>query len=189
MELLEGRISVEAALQARYRKFQLLILRAGLHAETTEPLITLAEQQNIPYKIVPSAEIDAMAHGKSHGGVIALCSAKPALSMDALIKSVAEAPRQAFMLLLEGVDDGQNLGYVLRTAEACGVNAVLIKKHIWDFDSGAVSRASSGAFERLPLYIFDQADKVLPKLSYHGIKIYGCIANAQKTMYEVDLTH
>lgn len=189
MELLEGRISVEAALRARHRKIKLLILRAGLHPETTQPLIALAEQQNIPYKLTPAEEIDAMAHGKTHGGVVALCSPKPALPIEELFKVVAAGPRQSFLLLLEGVDDSQNLGFVLRSAEACGITAVLIKKHVWDFDAAAVSRASSGAFERLPLYVFDQANKVLPRLSYLGITIYGCIANAQKTMYEADFSH
>ncbi len=189
MELLEGRISVEAALRARQRKFKLLLIRSGLHPEIADPLIALAEEQHIPCKMTAAAEIDALAHGKTHGGVVALCAPRPALPMEELFKRAGAAPRNAFLLLLEGVDDSQNLGFVLRSAEACGITAVLIKKHVWDFDAAAVSRASSGAFERLPLYVFDQAEKVLPRISRLGIRIYGCIANAQKSMYEADLTH
>ena len=165
MEQIEGKIGVEAALRARLRKIHLLILRSTLHPETSAPLIELAEAQHIPVKQISREEIDAMAHGKTHGGVLALCSPKPQLTVDQLFKHLQIAGSPLFLLLLEGVDDSQNLGFVLRSAEACGVDAVLLKKHLWDFDGAAVSRASSGAFERLPICVFDQANAVLPKLS------------------------
>jgi 23S rRNA (guanosine2251-2'-O)-methyltransferase len=187
MEQLEGKIGVEAALRARQRKIHLLVLRNSLHEETTAPLIELAESQHVPVKWVSREELDAMAHGHTHGGVLALCSPKPQLTADQLFHHLHSAGFPHFLLLLEGVDDSQNLGFVLRTAEACGVDAVLLKKHLWDFDGAAVSRASSGAFERLPICIFDQAAAVLPKFSSLGVRIYGCIANAQRTMYQVDL--
>lgn len=187
MEQLEGRIGVEAALRARQRKIHLLVLRNSLHAQTTAPLMELAAAQQVPVKLVSREELDAMAHGHTHGGVLALCSPKPHLTHDQLFRHSHSAGFPLFLLLLEGVDDSQNLGFVLRSAEACGVDAVLLKKHLWDFDGAAVSRASSGAFERLPICVFDEAQAVLPRLAALGIRIYGCIANAQRTMYQVDL--
>lgn len=187
MEQLEGKIAVEAALRARHRKIHLLVLRSSLHAEVTAPLIEMAEEQHVPWKLVSREEIESMAHGHTHGGVLALCSPRPPLTVEELFHRLNHSAGPFFLLLLEGIDDSQNLGFVLRTAEACGVDAVLLKKHLWDFDGAAVSRASSGAYERLPICIFDQADKVLPKLSAFAIRIYGCIANAQRTIYEVDL--
>lgn len=187
MEQLEGRIGVEAALRARQRKIHLLVLRNSLHAEIINPLVELAEARNIPCKLVSREELDAMAHGHTHGGVLALCSPKPHLNLDQLFRHLQTAGFPLFLLLLEGIDDSQNLGFVLRSAEACGVDAVLLKKHLWDFDGAAVSRASSGAFERLPLCVFDEATAVLPRLSAMDIHIYGCLANAQRTMYQVDL--
>ena len=91
------------------------------------------------------------------------------------------------MLLLEGVEDAQHLGYILRSAEALGVQAVLLKKHLWDFDETAVARASSGAFERMPLVRFSEATEV-QHLERFKISLWGCIANAKRTIYEVDLT-
>ncbi len=188
MEQLEGKICVEAALRARQRRIHLLVLRNSLHAETSAPLIELAQARQIPVKLVSPDELDAMAHGHTHGGVLALCSPRPHLAIDQLFKHLNSCGFPLFLLLLEGIDDSQNLGFVLRTAEACGVDAVLLKKHLWDFDGAAVSRASSGAFERLPLCVFDQAESLLPRISSLGVRIYGCIANAQRTIYQVDLT-
>ncbi len=186
MELLEGRISVEAALLAHKRRFQMVGLRAGLHEETIPLICSEAEKQNIPIKRLSSEEIDRMAHGKTHGGVVALCSAKQEPEFDAFYDQYKLwfAP---LLVLLEGVDDEQNLGFTLRTAEAMGACAVLLKKHLWDFDSPAVSRASSGAYERLPVILFEEVDRVIGRLQRHGVKLYGCIANAQKTLYEVNL--
>lgn len=186
-EQLEGKIGVEAALRAHSRKIFLLVLRNGLHPETAAPLVELAASRQIPVKWVGREELDAMAHGHTHGGVLALCSAKSHLTPEQLFDHLNNCGFPLFLLLLEGIDDSQNLGFVLRTAEACGVDAVLLKKHLWDFDSAAVSRASSGAFERLPLCLFDQATPMLPRISALGVKIYGCIANAQRTLYQIDL--
>lgn len=127
MEQLEGKICVEAALRAHQRKIHLLILRSSLQPETSAPLIELAEERHIPVKQISREELDAMAHGHSHGGVLALCAPRPRLSADQLLNHLQNCGFPLFLLLLEGVDDSQNLGFVLRTAEACGVDAVLLK--------------------------------------------------------------
>jgi 23S rRNA (guanosine2251-2'-O)-methyltransferase len=93
----------------------------------------------------------------------------------------------ALLLLLEGVDDARNLGFTLRTADALGVHAVLIKKHLWDFDATEVARPASGAYERVPLV---QVNDVAPlrRLQRRGIGIVGCLAGARMTIYDADLT-
>lgn len=188
MEQLEGKICVEAALLARQRKIQLILIRQGLHEESVQTLLREAGQQEIPLKWISAAEIDAMAHGKTHGGILALCTPKPPAAIDVILEQIKTSSHPLAFLLLEGVDDAQNLGFTLRSAEALGMDAVLLKKHLWDFDGAAVSRASSGAFERLPVSLIDQADKILPRLIGCGMRILGCIANAKRTLFEVDLT-
>ena len=62
----------------------------------------------------------------------------------------------------------------LRTADATGAHAVLIKKHLWDFDETEVARPSSGAYERLPLVQIDDIE-LLEQLRRGGLKLYGCV--------------
>ncbi|RMF62727.1 MAG: hypothetical protein D6743_11780 [Calditrichaeota bacterium] len=97
------------------------------------------------------------------------------------------AQSQPLLLLLEGVEDAQHLGYLLRTAEALGAHAVLLKKHLWNFDETAVARASSGAFERLPLVKFSEVSQ-LRVLTKREVKLWGCIAGARRSVYDLDLT-
>jgi 23S rRNA (guanosine2251-2'-O)-methyltransferase len=93
----------------------------------------------------------------------------------------------ALLLLLEGVDDARNLGFTLRTADALGVHAVLVKKHLWDFDTTEVARPASGAYERVPLVQVNHVEP-LKQLQRRGIGIVGCLPGARMTIYDADLT-
>jgi tRNA G18 (ribose-2'-O)-methylase SpoU len=67
------------------------------------------------------------------------------------------------------------------------VDAVLIKRHLWDFDPVEVARPASGAYERLPLVQVDDLS-VIQELQRMGLRLFGCIAGAKRSMYDVDLT-
>ena len=186
MEILEGRQSVLAALQARQRKIQVILIRHGLHTQKIHDVVTLAEQCGVPIRSAAREELDALTHGASHGGIAAVCSPKPRMSADDLVDMVRRLREPALLLLLEGVDDVRNLGFTLRSAESLGAHAVLIKKHLWDFDAGDLARSSSGAYERLPLV---QIEDLAPlrQLQAAEVRIFGCLAKARRTIYDVRL--
>ncbi len=186
MEHLEGKQSILAALEARQRQFEVILVRHDAHEHKIQDLLDLAAAHNVPVRRVAGTELDALAHGGSHGGVLAIVSEKPRLSVEALLEQIERLRQPALLLLLEGIDDARNLGFTLRTAEALGAHAVLIKKHLWDFDAVEVARPASGAYERLPLVVIDSAEP-LKLLQRQGLALYGCVAAAKRTMYEADL--
>jgi 23S rRNA (guanosine2251-2'-O)-methyltransferase len=187
MEQLEGRQSVLAALDARQRRFEIILVSHQAHAEKVQDVLDLAAKRGVPVKRVDSRELSAMSHGKTHGGVVAVVSPKPRLAGGDLPELLAALERPPLLLLLEGIDDARNLGFTLRTADALGADAVLVKKHLWDFDSADVARSSSGAFERLPLVQIDAVEP-LAALQRQGLKLIGCIAGTRRTIHEADLT-
>jgi 23S rRNA (guanosine2251-2'-O)-methyltransferase len=187
MEHLEGRQSVLAALQARQRKIDVILLRHGIHEESVSDILDAAATTSVPIRYVDPAELDAIAHGVSHGGVIAIATAKPRMTVDQLAALLDQIKESPLLLLLEGVDDARNLGFTLRTADAMGIHAVLIKKHLWDFDAVEVARPASGAYERIPLVQIDQVQP-LKELQRRDIQIVGCLASAKRSIYEADLT-
>jgi 23S rRNA (guanosine2251-2'-O)-methyltransferase len=152
-----------------------------------QDILDAAAAGGAPVRRVDSAELKSFAHGHSHGGVIAICMPTPRMSETELLGLTAELNRPPLLLMLEGVDDARNLGFTIRTAEAVGVDALLIKKHLWDFDETEVARASSGALERLPLVQFGEVT-LLQRLQKQGIRLYGCLAGARRTVYDVNLT-
>jgi len=171
IEVLEGRICALAALQAGRRKIEALLVKQGIRDDTIRDLLDAAATRGVPVRKVREEALDAQAHGKTHGGVLAIAEPLPPSTLPASLN---------FALLLDGVDDGRNLGYAIRSAEAFGVQAVILRRRAWDFDGGDVSRASSGAFERLPVVI---GDEVPP-----GLVLIGCMAGAGKTIYDEDFT-
>lgn len=187
MAHLEGRQSILAALHARQRKFQVILIRHATHAQGVDEVIAAADQMGVPVRYVESRELESLAHGASHGGMLAICSAKPRAAVDDVLEMIRTASDPALLLLLEGVDDARNLGFTLRSAEALGVHAVLIKKHLWDFDETEVARPASGAYERLPLVQIDSVEPLV-KLQQQGLQLIGCLANVKQTIYDVDLT-
>ena len=166
--------------------FQVILVSHGAHMDKLADLLELAAQLNVPVKSVDRRELDAMAHGQSHGGVVALVSAKPRMSAEQLIERIDAQKLPPLLLLIEGVEDARNLGFTLRSAEALGVHAVLIKKHLWDFDPVEVARPASGAYERMPLVQIDTTDPLV-KLQRRGLRLYGCVAGAKRRIYDVDL--
>ena len=187
MEILEGKQCVLPALRARQRKFKLVLLKQGSRAAHIAEIAGAAEAQGVPVKFVAAAELEAMTKGKSHGGVAAVCHAKPPMAVAAIMELLQKQNAPALLILLEGTEDAQNLGYTLRSAEALGAHALLLKKHVWNFDGAALSRASSGAFERLLLAQVENLEKDLAPLKRMGIHFWGCLGGAKRDMYQADL--
>jgi len=171
IEVLEGRICALAALQAGRRKIEALLVKQGVRDDTIRDLLDAAAARGVPVRRVREEALNAQAHGKTHGGILAIAEPLPPSALPASVD---------FALILDGVDDGRNLGYALRSAEAFGVQAVILRRRAWDFDGGDVSRASSGAFERLPVVIGDEVPS--------GLALIGCMAGTAKTIYEEDFT-
>jgi 23S rRNA (guanosine2251-2'-O)-methyltransferase len=187
MEQLEGRQSVLAALVARRRKFEVILIDHSAHEEKIREVLDAAREVGVAVKRVSSREINAMAHGATHGGVLAVCSAKPRTSEDELLEILSRLKRPAMLLLIEGIEDARNLGFTLRSAEALGADAVLIKKHLWDLDPLEIARPASGAFERLPLVHVEDM-RLIARLRRGGMRLLGCIAGARKSLFDSDLT-
>src|SRR3954462_11237998 len=98
MEHLEGRQSVLAALRARQRKFQVILISHGAHVEKFQDVLDLAAQLGVPVKSVDRRELDAMAHGQTHGGMVALAGAKPRTTVEQMME-IVEALRTPSLLL------------------------------------------------------------------------------------------
>jgi 23S rRNA (guanosine2251-2'-O)-methyltransferase len=170
MEILEGRVSILSALRARRRTFESVLVRQGTQDESIREILDAAAALGVKVQRVRPEALEARAHGKSHGGILAVASALPPAAAPATLD---------FALLLDGVDDARNLGFALRSAEVFGVQAVFLRKRAWDFDGGDVSRSSSGAYERLPVVLGDS----IPA----GLRLIGCVAGVRKTIYDEDL--
>ncbi len=172
-----------AALQAGKRRFEKLLLARSAGKYELADLLEAARARGVAVETVEDAALEA--HGKSHGGVVALVEAKPLTSQEELHALLDSAKAPPFLAMFEGADDARNLGYLLRTAEALGVDAALVRRRAWDVDATALSRASSGSFERLPVALVDLPE--LEALKKRKLKLLGAVPRSRQTIYATDL--
>lgn len=112
-----------------------------------------AKKANIPVSYVPKEEIDRRASGTSHQGVLA--SVDPSefetIDVDRILDLAEEAGEPALVVLLDGIEDPQNLGAIIRSAYALGAHGVVLPKNRAAGITPAVVRASAGATMHVPI--------------------------------------
>ncbi len=136
------------------------------------------------FEVIPveGSEIDALATGGSHGGILTLCSARtlPMLTADAILD-------RGFYVYVEGIEDPYNFGYALRSLYAAGVHGVILSPRNWMSAAGVVCRASAGASELLPLYVAD-ASSAAALFHQKGYRVLASDLERSAPMWECDLT-
>lgn len=123
-DYLYGRQPILEALRAERAVEEILIAR-GVHAHgALNELIALAKNANVPVRGVSRDELDRMT--RNHQGIVARVAEFGYVEVDDILVSASVRGEPAFLLMLDSVQDPQNFGTLLRTAEAVGVHGVII---------------------------------------------------------------
>ena len=152
--ILEGMTSVSALLNSspdvNSRKIErILIDRSKRKSKAAEIGFLTAKSHELGFSIefVEPEEIERIAVGTSHGGVLAFCTERELKVLTA--DSIRE---NGFYVYLEGVEDPYNFGYTLRSLYAAGVDGVILPPRNWMTAAGVVARSSAGASELIPMF-------------------------------------
>lgn len=164
--ILEGNISVKAALQAKRRMVEKVIVEEKKHDADTRYILHLAKEADVLIERCTRARIDAMASGTTHGGMLALCGEREYQSLEAY-----QQRSVIFLALLEGIEDPYNFAYALRSLYAAGCDGVIIPHRNWTTAAGVVGKASGGACEYLDLIIADPLENTLKELKKQNITL------------------
>lgn len=150
IEILYGRHAVHESLRAGRRKFYSLSLGAGVkQTGLVQDIIDLAKAQNCRVQQADKLQFDRILPDVNHQGVALESSLYRYASPDAMLRLAAERSEPPFLLLLDHLEDPQNLGTLLRTAEAVGVHGVIMPERRAAGITPAVVNSSSGAVEHL----------------------------------------
>lgn len=123
-----------------------------------------------------------------HQGVIALCQWRDNTKDEAfLIKLLDTLPHPPLLLVLDEITDPHNLGACLRTADAAGVDAVIVPKDNAAPMNLTVRKVASGAAEKVNLVAVTNLSRTLGALQQRGVWIYGTAGEADQTLYQADL--
>jgi 23S rRNA (guanosine2251-2'-O)-methyltransferase len=176
-DLLYGRNAVREALRAGRRQARRLVLAAGSQEKSTvSEIITLAEKARLPIERVERRVLDRQvdsANQQNHQGVILETGAYPYVDMDDCLQAAQQRQEAALLLLLDHVQDPQNLGTLLRTAEAVGVHGVILPTRRAASITPAVVNTSSGATEHLNIASVSNLAQTMSSLQKAGVWVAG----------------
>jgi 23S rRNA (guanosine2251-2'-O)-methyltransferase len=181
-----GRHPVLEALRAG-RARSVLVATGRKQAAVLEEIVADARQQGVPLREASPVEVDAVAPGANTQGVAALVETPHLDSMDDLLALTRQREEDAFILILDQVQDPHNFGALLRTAEAAGVQAVVVPDRRSAPLSGTVAKTSAGALSHLPILKVNNLTRALEELKQSGIWAIGLDAAARMSLFEADL--
>jgi 23S rRNA (guanosine2251-2'-O)-methyltransferase len=158
-------------------------------------LFDLANKKFIKTIKVSKIELDKLTSGTHQGVVLyqpqsqqTTSTVKSEAFLDDLLEQVAQQQQTYFFLLLDGVQDPHNLGACLRTADAAGVQAIIIPKDRAVSLTPVVRKVASGADQYVPVIQVTNLARTIDLLKSHNIWLIGTAAEAENNIYSVDLT-
>jgi 23S rRNA (guanosine2251-2'-O)-methyltransferase len=172
---------LEAVRSSPNRINKIFIQKDRRHEKISE-IIHLAKASNIPFLFVPKQKLDRLAGG--HQGVVALVSPKEFSSLEEILSS-AKIP---FLVLLDSIEDPQNLGAIIRTAEGAGADGIILEERRSVGLSETVSAVSAGALEHLKVARVKNLARTMDELKEKGIWIVGAEGGGKELWHEFDYT-
>lgn len=190
-DYLYGRNPVLESLRAQRRKAVHLYLLRGVKKQgTIDEIQALVSKQRISYSTVSESEARSLVKHDHHQGVILQTEPYPYVDLSTRVAQLQKEGTDLFFLILDLLQDPQNVGSLLRTAEIVGVNGVIIadKKSVGITPS--VVNASSGAVEHLAISQVNNISNAVKQLQENGAWVYGLEGEGNDTTpyHEVDLT-
>jgi 23S rRNA (guanosine2251-2'-O)-methyltransferase len=173
-ELLYGRNAVREALRARRRTMQRLTVSNGIQETgVIAEIIKLAEQAKVPVQRVERQLIDKQMRDANHQGVMLEAGEYPYVELDDCLALAVERGEPPLLLLLDHLQDPQNIGTLLRTAEVVGIHGVAMPGRRAAEVTPAVVNASSGATEHLKIVLVGNLAQTIATLQKQGVWVVG----------------
>lgn len=166
MNVLIGIHPVREALLAG-RPLERVLVARGTGGQRLQEIIELCRASGTPVRFEERRQLEKLAEGGVHQGVVALDAARRYAGLDQILES------SELVVVLDGVEDPHNLGAVLRTADAAGAGGVLIPERRSAGMTPAAAKASAGAMARVPVARVVNLGRALDEMKQRGYWIYG----------------
>jgi 23S rRNA (guanosine2251-2'-O)-methyltransferase len=190
---LEGEISIIAALEAGNRPIHRIIVSMDKQPDDVRQLVQAARTAGVRVERLRREQIDALANGKTHGGLIAEAGERRFLSLQDLLTPLAptrtHGERGVFIVMLDGIEDPFNFGQAVRSLYAAGVTGLVVRPRNWMSAAGVVTRASAGTSELMPTALADDPRSAADFFKQQGLRIATTARDRRAvSIYNVDLT-
>ena len=180
-----GRRAVLEALRSG-RTINRLYIDQATPAAAFAAIFDAANQRGLHAEAVPRQRLQMLA-GEHHQGVVAICAPIAYVDIDDLLALVLAAQAPALLVALDGVQDPQNIGSLIRTAEVAGAQGILLAERRSGAVTSAVVRAAAGAALHLPVARVKNLHQAIDRLQREGIQAVVAHPTAERLVYDVDL--
>jgi len=189
MEVLYGLHPVEEALRAGRRRFDHVLVARERHDARLERLVAQCRDSRVRILEQPREQLTLTAKTAAHQGIVAFVLPQQFLSIEDLFVADPAKPDAARLILaLDGVEDPQNLGALLRVADGAGVDGVILTERRSAPLSPAATKASAGAAEHLRVARVVNLVRAFEDLKRHDLWIAGLDERGSVSYDQFDLT-
>jgi 23S rRNA (guanosine2251-2'-O)-methyltransferase len=182
-----GLHSVEAVIESRIGTVRSAVVLAGRPRGPLAAIIATLESAGIPVERAGREVLDRLTHGGAHQGIVLRVPAPQEYDLNTLEELVATRGASVRLLVLDQVEDPRNLGACLRTADAAGVDAIVVPKARSAKLSPAAQKAAAGAAETVPLIVVPNLARTLRWLADAGVRLVGTDENGAVGLFDADL--
>lgn len=196
MQYVYGIHAVDSLLRRHPQSVQRLILQAGREDKRIASLLELARNQGVSVAREPRAALDKLVDGR-HQGAVAEIGGDAASETGRtsnrwdeaeLLQAVEDKVGPMLLLVLDGVTDPHNLGACLRSADAAGVDAVVVPRDNSADLTPVVRKVACGAAEVVPFVQVTNLSRALQALKARGVWLFGADGEAENSLFDSDLT-
>jgi 23S rRNA (guanosine2251-2'-O)-methyltransferase len=183
METICGIHAVREAVIRGSRPIEHVHFQQGLRTPRLQELVAACREHGIAVRFEPAAALERLAQGAHHQGVVAVAGGHAYVPLEVVLERAGES---ALLLLLDGVQDTHNLGALIRTACAAGVDAVILPERRAAGLTPAVVQAASGALAHIAVARVSNLAQTLEGLKKDSFWIVGVDERGEKSYAEVD---
>ncbi len=187
-DYLYGKHSVFMAIEKERQINRIWVLSKLRHHPSFFTLIDQAKSNGTVVDEVDAQRLSYLANGGNHQGIVAQVAPHDYLEIEELIARALAATDAPIIVVADGITDPQNLGSIVRTAEALGAQGVVIPQRRAVGITSTVLKVAAGALEHLPVARVVNLSRALGQLKEAGFWIYGTMAEAEQAIHTVDFT-
>ena len=151
-------------------------------------LLQSAKSEGTVIDEVSPQRLDSLVKGSNHQGIVAQVAPYRYWELADLIAEAKKNSQSPIIVIADGIEDPQNLGAIIRTAEAMGVQGLIIPQRRAAGITSTVMKVSAGALEHLPIARVVNLSQALEKLKEAGFWIYGTAGESGKFLHTIDFS-
>ena len=180
---IEGRNSVRELLKTN-KTIDKILVANGMRSAEDKAVVDAAKKSGVKVQFADKSILDKESETRKHQGFIAFVSDYKYAEFDDLISAV-RGKDDAFLLLLDGVEDPHNLGSIIRVAECAGVDGIIIGKHRSASVTESVMRISEGGANHIKIAKVTNLNGAIDKIKEENIWVYALELGGQN-IYKTD---